>query len=317
MTVPRVPTGDSPESSNKKTCFVISRIGKDASPERDQADQVFDYIIAPAAAECGYDPIRADHIYQPGIITRQIIKDLIEAPMVIADLTGHNPNVFYELAVRHVFRKPVVQIRSEGDSIPFDLITNRTLSYRYGDLRSCLQCRDDIVNHIRAAEADPSLCDSPISTTLDIEQLRNSDQPQDNAEAKILEAIADIQGEVALLKNAIAQIASAVEPRSLSMSAIPSWSTSFFPAGQESARAEARTWAENRARAEARNRENARVLEEALAREDARRQAEARALEEAIAREDAHARTAGRARANRASDRSANPPESTEPPSGI
>jgi hypothetical protein len=61
-------------------------------------------IVAPAAEACGYDTIRADQIAKPGIITSQVIQHLLDDPLVVADLTGWNPNVFYELAIRHAIR---------------------------------------------------------------------------------------------------------------------------------------------------------------------------------------------------------------------
>jgi len=51
--------------------------------------------------------IRADKISEPGIITTQIIGHIVDAELVIADLTDKNPNVFYELAIRHAIRNPI------------------------------------------------------------------------------------------------------------------------------------------------------------------------------------------------------------------
>src|SRR5690242_1093880 len=94
-----------------RLCFVISEIGEENSEIRRRADDVLKYVIAPAAIDCGYeDPVRADQLPDPGIITSQIIQYLVESPLVVADLTGRNPNVFYELAVRHATGKPVVQM---------------------------------------------------------------------------------------------------------------------------------------------------------------------------------------------------------------
>jgi hypothetical protein len=112
------------QPTSKKTCFVIAPIGDRDDSVRTRSDQVFKYIIAPAATECGYEALRADQIPKPGIITSQVIQHLIDDPLVIADLTGPNANVFYELAVRHAFRKPVVQIvelqslRQSGNPLP-------------------------------------------------------------------------------------------------------------------------------------------------------------------------------------------------------
>jgi hypothetical protein len=54
------------------------------------------YVVRPVAEECGYNAVRADEISEPGAISTQIIKRIIEDPMMVADLTGSNPNVFYE-----------------------------------------------------------------------------------------------------------------------------------------------------------------------------------------------------------------------------
>ena len=110
-----------------KICFVIAPIGETGSVVRTRSDQVFTYIIKPAATACGYESLRADQITKPGIITSQVIEHLIEDPLVIADLTGSNANVFYELSIRHGFRKPVVQIIDAEQAIPFDLAGSRCL----------------------------------------------------------------------------------------------------------------------------------------------------------------------------------------------
>src|SRR5437899_11104024 len=125
----------------KGTCFVISPIGEAGSETRHRADQVFKHIIQPVARDCGYNAVRADHISKPGIITSQIIEHLAQDPLVIADLSGHNPNVFYELAVRHVARKPVIQITQVGEPIPSDVAPTRTIQLDHRDLESAALCK--------------------------------------------------------------------------------------------------------------------------------------------------------------------------------
>ena len=73
---------------------------------------------------------------QPGIISNQVITRLLEDNLVIADLTDRNPNVYYELAVRHAFGKPVIQIIDSNETIPFDvsmmrarIVCNRFVPY--------------------------------------------------------------------------------------------------------------------------------------------------------------------------------------------
>lgn len=92
-----------------KVCFVICPIGKMDSDIRKRSDLTFNYIIKPVVENFGYRPIRADHINESGMITHQIIDYIIESPLVIADLTDSNPNVFYELAIRHIVEMPYIQ----------------------------------------------------------------------------------------------------------------------------------------------------------------------------------------------------------------
>lgn len=144
----------------KKLCFVITPIGKKNSKIRHRSDRVLKEIIAPAAKECGYETIRADGISKPGMITSQIIQHLMRDPLVVADLTRGNPNVYYELAIRHVVKKPVVQIIKAGEKLPFDIAPTRTIDI---DLRSIKHCKEEVVKHIRTVEEDPSQVDTPIS----------------------------------------------------------------------------------------------------------------------------------------------------------
>lgn len=113
----------------KKTCFVISPIGKKGEDVRKNADEVLEYIINPVCEKYGYSVTRADKMTNSGLITKSIIEQIISSDLVIADLTGSNPNVFYELAVRHSYRKPAIQIVKGAVDIPFDVANVRTVSY--------------------------------------------------------------------------------------------------------------------------------------------------------------------------------------------
>ncbi|MGE8449826.1 MAG: hypothetical protein ACN6OP_04200 [Pseudomonadales bacterium] len=92
------------------TCFYVTPIGEDGSDQRKHADLFLGSLIEPALEKFGLRVIRADMIDKPGTITRQIIEYLLRSRLVIADLSFHNPNVFYELALRHAVRLPVVQL---------------------------------------------------------------------------------------------------------------------------------------------------------------------------------------------------------------
>lgn len=85
-----------------KVCFVISTIKEDGSEQRKHADMIFSQYVDRALAGSGLKAVRADKIGDPGMISKQIIEYILRAKLVVADLSFHNPNVFYELALRHV-----------------------------------------------------------------------------------------------------------------------------------------------------------------------------------------------------------------------
>lgn len=169
------------EASAEKLCFVICPISDKGTPTHKRSDQVLRHIIEPAAKECGYKAFRADEITAPGIITNQVIDHLINDPLVIADLTDHNANVFYELAVRHAVGKPLVQIIDSQQHIPFDVSQMRTIKFDVHDLDSVANCRKEIVEHIETVEKDPALVDNPISNPISLalygKELRDSGNP--------------------------------------------------------------------------------------------------------------------------------------------
>lgn len=110
-----------------KVCFYVTPIGEEGSVERKHSDLFMGSLVEPALAEFGLTVVRADQIGDAGMITSQIIEYLMHSRLVVADLSFHNPNVFYELALRHAIRKPMVQISRASDRLPFDIGQVRTV----------------------------------------------------------------------------------------------------------------------------------------------------------------------------------------------
>lgn len=183
--------GKAPEGA--LICFFIAPIGVEGSDIRLRSDQVLKHIVGPAAKDCGYETMRADHISEPGIITSQVIQHIVEDPLVIADLTGRNPNVFYELAIRHAIKKPVVQIIHGSEPIPFDVAASRTIHFDHHDLDSAAKAREEIGRQIRAAEQNPRDVDTPITVALELQQLRQSDNPLEKSNAEIITMLQELR----------------------------------------------------------------------------------------------------------------------------
>jgi hypothetical protein len=114
--------------------FVITQIGEKGSPERKRTDEIHEFVIAPTAEAYSLAVKRSDLDATPGVITTQIIKGIIGARVVVADLTGNNPNVFFELGVAQSFAKPLILIVNTAQHLPFDLKTTRTIVVDDGEV---------------------------------------------------------------------------------------------------------------------------------------------------------------------------------------
>ena len=113
----------------EKICFIVTAIGESGTPTRERSDNVYRYLIAPVCEELGYKPVRVDHVNAVDNINETVINYLKTAPMVVADMTDHNPNAFYELGFRQALELPLVPIIKVGERLPFDVITTRTVFY--------------------------------------------------------------------------------------------------------------------------------------------------------------------------------------------
>jgi hypothetical protein len=118
------------QEKNKKICFVITPLGESNSKTRKNTDELIGKVIKEVLEELKFEMVVPNEIDKPGSITKQIIELLLNAKLVIANLTEINPNVMYELAVRHAKRLPVVTIMEEGTKLPFDINDQRAIQYK-------------------------------------------------------------------------------------------------------------------------------------------------------------------------------------------
>ncbi|MEV7212324.1 hypothetical protein AB0O31_04445 [Kitasatospora cineracea] len=119
-----------------RSCFVIGPIGDrhqdEGSPGRlayEEALEIYEKVVLPACSAAGLEPTRADLIAQPGEITEQVCRYVMHADVVVADVTGGNPNVMYELGIRHLLGRPTVQLGEHG-RLPFDIALIRTIQFK-------------------------------------------------------------------------------------------------------------------------------------------------------------------------------------------
>ena len=154
---------NTPQKAAEKTCFIVTPIGSETDPVRRHIDGIIDAVIQPVLIENGYTVIVPHRVSMPGTITKQIVQDIYKSDLVVVNLTGNNPNVMYELALRHCFNKPLVLIAENGTKLPFDIVVERTINY-INDAQGVLDLRDDLSDAIAAIEKGEH--ESPIYSIL-------------------------------------------------------------------------------------------------------------------------------------------------------
>lgn len=155
------------QASFETTCFYITPIGETESDTRKHSNLFMENIVEPAIKTIGLTVVRADQIDKPGVITRQTIEYILRSRLVVADLSFSNANVFYELALRHAARLPVVQIIQHGDPIPFDINQMRTIIIDNRNIYTLLPnvelYKSEIASQARRALEAGTEVDTPVS----------------------------------------------------------------------------------------------------------------------------------------------------------
>lgn len=107
---------------NNKKAFVLMPFAAEFS-------DVYKFLIFDGLTKVGYDVKRADDIKSQNNILNDIIEGIVSSDLIIADLTGANPNVYYELGIAHTLNKKVILLTQDIDELPFDLRSYRVLPY--------------------------------------------------------------------------------------------------------------------------------------------------------------------------------------------
>lgn len=117
------------QSEKKPTCFVIMPISDAVGYDSGHFGRVYEHLLKPAIIAAGYEPIRADDTVKTDYIVVGIIRKIVESEMVVCDISARNPNVMYELGIRHAFNKPVVLVKDKATEKMFDIQGLRYTEY--------------------------------------------------------------------------------------------------------------------------------------------------------------------------------------------
>jgi transcriptional regulator with XRE-family HTH domain len=148
---------------DRQVCFVISPIGKEGTEVYKTFKEVLDYIIKPAIAASGHklEVLRADEIEKPGSFIKDILRRLLDSFVVIADLTNQNPNVFYELGVRHSLSPRTILIAQDIEFVPSDLREYRVIIYERS-FEGAIKFSERLSKYLKQIFDDPDHSDNPV-----------------------------------------------------------------------------------------------------------------------------------------------------------
>lgn len=148
----------------KKLCFIVGPIGAEDSEPRRHADWLLDGIIKPVMDDFpGFNVKRADHDSRPGLINSQMINDLLNAELVIADLSFSNPNAFYEIGIRHVAQKPIIHMQLATEKPPFDVSLYRAIKFSYVRYSDLGKAREELRRFVEAVLSPDYQVENPVT----------------------------------------------------------------------------------------------------------------------------------------------------------
>lgn len=145
------PDSDQTESIREflDDCFVMMPFGS-------WFDRYYREVYFPAIRDAGFEPVRADDLFQTGSVMEQIWDQIRKAKVLLAELTGKNANVFYELGLSHAIGKPVVFITGSIEDVPFDLRHLRVITYEVREPEWSTKLRKNITAYLKNTRLDPS-----------------------------------------------------------------------------------------------------------------------------------------------------------------
>lgn len=124
-----------------KKCFVLM-------PFSEELREIYTEVYKPTCEENKIHCWRVDEISSPGSITRDIVEGILDADIIIADLTNQNPNVFYELGIAHASGNKTIMTSKSLDYVPFDIANYRIILYEH-TLNGCRQLKKDLDRAIK------------------------------------------------------------------------------------------------------------------------------------------------------------------------
>ena len=189
--------------SEKKSCFVVTPIGDENTAIRRHIDGIIDQAIIPAIGD-EFEIKVAHREYEIGSINDRVIQNVYNSDLVVANLTGLNPNVMFEIAIRYSFGKPAIVIAENGTKLPFDIVDENTIFY-INDPAGAAELKENIKKFVQ--KIDWTKCEygpvfSAIKNAAVINYIESgiSDKDNKNAFSFLAEKMSDLEAEIKRMK---------------------------------------------------------------------------------------------------------------------
>jgi hypothetical protein len=201
-------------ADNQDICFVIMPISDPEGYENGHFLKIYEQVFKPAIIEAGYLPQRVDEDKSTGVIHAKIIKSIIDAPMVLCDLSARNPNVLFELGIRQAFNKPVVLVQEYGTNRIFDVSLISAIDYRKDRIYDeVIEDQGKITTALKETKSNPSY--NSLISVLKIGEAK-LDTKSITKEEKTQMMLSSIMNEIGNLKYNINDLNYAIDNRNIS-----------------------------------------------------------------------------------------------------
>lgn len=205
---------DEEKKELERKCFIITPIGNDNSDIFRKAKGVIESVIKPVLQKKGFKDIKpAYEIMDPGTIGNQVIDRIVNDDLVVTNLTGNNPNVMYELAIRHAIAKPIIHICERETNLPFDIKDSRTIFYT-DDMLGVQELQGKFEMFVNNIDYDKEYMDNPIYSGIRIKTIfkKIHDEGQQDL-AEILQKIWDKVSNLPRINNTVIKNLSQLQER--------------------------------------------------------------------------------------------------------
>lgn len=150
-TKPKAELTTADENMQDDLCFVVMPFSVES------LNIVYEDFVKPTLAdECKLQVVRGDDVFGSNVIMDDISDSIRRARLIVADLTGRNANVFYEVGIAHALNKQVLLMTQSIDDVPFDLRHRRALVYEYSP-RGCKKLEKDLFDNVRSMLQHPKM----------------------------------------------------------------------------------------------------------------------------------------------------------------